>query len=154
MRKNYCQKPCPWMIQLTSHGVWFTMRFYKPGGLVTLTCMVSNFLYHRCYFNPTPACGVYKLYHISTQLEIKDCLVLQDLSHGQCPNQWRKGCWELCNFPTPSDLIPMGHGIKARTHIDVRDYIIPNSTTARAPGTTWPVASWFLDLTVASLGIM
>ena len=27
-----------------------------------------------------------------------------------------RGGWGLRNFPTPSDLIPMGHGIKARIH--------------------------------------
>ena len=45
-------------------------------------------------------------------------------------------------FQYPVALISMGHGIKAQP-IPMKNPIIPNLSTARAPGSTLPPASWF-----------
>ena len=64
------------------------------------------------------------------------------------------GCWELCDFPTSTD--PHSHGSldKSKNPYPSRNYIISNSATTRAPGTTWAVVSWFHASMVAAMGIM
>ena len=61
------------------------------------------------------------------------------------------GCWEFLDFPTPGDLIPMGHGIKRESY-PLRNLIIPNEGTIKAPGTTRPVTLWFLDPGACCIG--
>ncbi len=62
---------------------------------------------------------------------------------------------QLYNFPTPSDIILMGHGIKAGTHSHWEIICkIPNLAKVMTLGTTWPVALRLGTLTVASLRIM
>ncbi len=53
------------------------------------------------------------------------------------------GCWAMHNFPTPS-----------KNPYPLRNHMTPNLATAGAPGTTQPVALWFLGPWVASWGIM
>ena len=54
------------------------------------------------------------------------------------------GCWEMCNFPTPNDHQSYGSWDKSKNPYSLKYHIIPNSATAKAPGTTQPAASWVL----------
>ena len=46
--------------------------------------------------------------------------VLADYLMTSVETSGERGCWELPNFTTPNDLIPMGHGIKTRTDMYTR----------------------------------
>ena len=56
-----------------------------------------------------------------------------------------RGCWELHNFPTPSDLISHESWEKSKYPYQFRNHVIPNLATAQAPRTTRLAATWFLD---------
>ncbi len=56
-----------------------------------------------------------------------------------------RGCWEMRDFPTPCDPHSQGSWDKSKNPwYPSRNCTIPNEATARAIGTTRPVASWFL----------
>ena len=61
-------------------------------------------------------------------------------------------CWELHDFPTVSDLHSHGSWDKTKNPYAFRTCIIPNEVTIRGPGTTWHVASWFLDNNTCLVG--
>ncbi len=48
-----------------------------------------------------------------------------------------KGCWELCNFTTPSDLHSHGSWNECKNPYPLRNRIIPNEASAGAPGPRW-----------------
>ena len=76
------------------------------------------------------------------------------LSHDQCHNEWRKGMLAIAWFPTPSDTQTHGSWHKIKNPYQLRNHIIPNVGTIKAPGTSWPVASWLLVPTEVLLGIV
>ena len=56
-----------------------------------------------------------------------------------------RGCWEMPNFPTPSDPHSHRSADKNKNPYPLRNCKIPNLATTGAPGTTHSAASWFLD---------
>ena len=59
-------------------------------------------------------------------------------------NNGEMGCWEMHSFATPSDSNSHGSWHKSKNPYSLSNHMIPNLATAINPGTTWPVASWFL----------
>ena len=53
------------------------------------------------------------------------------------------GCWEMRDFPIPSDPHAHGSWDIHKNPYPLRNCIIPNLATVGAPGTKRPVASWF-----------
>ena len=51
---------------------------------------------------------------------------LGSLSHDQCQNQWRTGCWEMHNISTSSDPNLHGSCHKSTNPYTLRNCIIPN----------------------------
>ena len=59
-------------------------------------------------------------------------------------NSGERGCWEMCDFPTPGDPHSYGLRNKSKNPYPLRYRIIPDLATARAPGTMKSTALLFL----------